>query len=147
MPVIFKNDNKGTNIVVEGDIILPVSEVTVLISSIVNNNNNNNLGEANEDNDVFADAFASIEGEENLNIPYKKGDIIEIKTDCKIRSSESKSWGIVNLRNKEEFSLIELGQKVIRMDGSSEIKINALVTDTPSKYIQNGDMVVEVTPL
>lgn len=143
MPVIFKNDNKGTNTVVDGDIILPISEVTVLTSSI----QKNNLDEGIDENDVFADAFASIDGEDNLSIPYKKGDIIEIKTDCKIRSSENKSWGVVTLRDKERFSLIELGHRVVKMDGCSEIKIAAIVTDTPSEYIQNGDMIIEVTPL
>lgn len=142
MPVLYKhNDGQNREEVVKGDILLPITEITVISRSA------KMLEEPEiEENegDAFAEALASIEDEEAT--PYKAGDIIRIKTSYKIRSSEIKSVAMIRLKDKERFKLVETGQLVV-LDGMATIEFTATVYETPNEYIKLGDLLIEVLPL
>ena len=151
MPVIFREDKANgvsKNTVIQGDILLPISEITVISRTELNHFegvNNHDIEEC--ENDAFADALASIEDEVKEDVPYRQADIIKIKTECKIRSSENTSLGLVSLKDREKFKLVETGQMLVRLDGTATIEIIAIVYDTPNEYIKPGDTLIQVTPL
>ena len=141
MPVLYKHNEKEE--VVKGDILLPITEISVISRSI-------KLSEPiKDDNSSLSRAIASIDEELEIDedTPYSVGDIIRIGTSYKIRSSETKSIAMISLKDGERFKLVEMGQKLVRLDGNSTIEIIATVYETPNEYIQNGDELIEVTPL
>lgn len=150
MPVIFKEFNENginKNTIIKGEIILPVEEVDIIYSvAKYIERSEATLTEADND-DVFADALASVGYEEEA--PYKKGDVILLKTNCKIRSSDNKSMGFITLKliDEDRKKIVPLGETFIKLDGNSDIEVKALVTDTPNEYIKKGDYIIEVTPL
>lgn len=141
MPVLYKHNEKEE--VVKGDILLPITEISVISRSV-------KLSESiKDDNSSLSRAIASLDEELEIDedTPYSVGDIIRIRTSYKIRSSETKSIAMISLKDGERFKLVEMGQKLVRLDGKSTIEIIATVYETPNEYIQNGDELIEVTPL
>ena len=145
MPVLYKHNTVHENEeVIKGEIILPITEISIISRSV--NIVNEAQTEENE-GDAFAEALASIEDEVEEIRPYNAGDIIRIKTSYKIRSSELKSIAMISLKDRERFKLVETGQMLVRLDGTSSIEIIATVYETPDEYINIGDPLIEVLPL